>query len=63
MHILSFIMGSTVKTPLAKPVLRGLMVWFLSQTLRIRLMRTPVHAFLRASISMMGLRFSILTVP
>ena len=63
MHIRSFMMGPTVEAPLAKPVLQGLIAWFLSQTLRIRLMRIPVHAFLHASISMIGRCFSILTVP
>ena len=63
MHILSFVMGSTVETSLVKPVLQGLIIWFLSQTSRICLIRTPVHAFLQASISMLGLCFSVLTVP
>ena len=41
MHIRSFMMGSTVEAPLAKPVLQGLMAWVLSQTFRIRLIRIP----------------------
>ena len=44
-------------------MLQGPIAWFLSQTLRIRLMRIPVYAFLHASISMIGRCFSILTVP
>ena len=63
MHILSFMMGSTVEASLAKPVLRVLMAWFLSHTFLIRLIRIPVHAFPQASLSMMGLCFPILTVP
>ena len=43
-------MGSTVEAPLANPELHGLMVRLL-------------HAFLQASISMIGLRFSILAAP
>ena len=51
MHIRSFMMGSTVEGPLAKPELHGLIAWFLSQTLLILLIMIPVHAFLQASIS------------
>ena len=63
MHIHSLIMGSTVNTPLTKPKLQGLIAWFLPQTLRILLMRIPVHVSRQTSINMMGLCFSILTVP
>ena len=34
MHIWSFMMGSTVETPLAKLELHGPMAWLLSQTFR-----------------------------
>ena len=62
MYIRGFMMGSTAETPLAKPELHGLMAWLLSHTFRIRLIMIPVRAFLQASINMIVLCFSILTV-
>ena len=63
MHMRSFMIGSTVETSRANPVLHELIASFASQTFRILLMRIPVHAFRQASMSMIGLCFSTFSVP
>ena len=63
MRIRSFMIGSTVETSLAKPVLHATADLFASQTFRTLLLRIPVHAFRHALMSMIGLCFSILSAP
>ena len=63
MHIRSFMIGSTVYASRAKPVLDEPIALFASQAFRTLLMRIHVHAFRYASMSMIGLCFSIFAVP